>query len=180
MYRLNFILRCKNANNKKRITQAIVEQQEDKTLQVIMNNSAPSINQRMMMREVVAFIDVHGYQVNHELIPKELSIKGTGNAKPFTTHYFNLATPIEELDTQDRMVADFVQQNVFDIAYNDYWFGMLNPDATGDLVECIKPTPPTTISEQIPIAVAYRNSDYLASLLNLAGIPALNLKDAHE
>lgn len=54
---------------------------------------------------------------------------------------------------------------------------MLNPDVAGDLVECIKRPAPITISDYIPIAVAYRSSDYVASLLGLAGIPGLNLTD---
>ena len=72
-----------------------------------------------------AIMDMDGYMVDKEFIPKELSIKALGSLEPFSCHFLNLGRPFRTLNKRDQKIADFVYENIFSIAYDKYFFGQL-------------------------------------------------------
>ena len=119
---------------------------------------------------IVAILDLDGYMVDREFVPKELALKGLGDPEPFSCFFYN-RKPFKDLSTKDQRTANWVYHNIFDIRYDKYWFGMLIPDAVHRILQVLK-TPP----DQEPWLVGYKGGHYERDLLNKLHIPSFNLE----
>ncbi|KXJ10613.1 hypothetical protein AC249_AIPGENE2746 [Exaiptasia diaphana] len=115
-----------------------------------------------------AIMDMDGYMVDKEFIPKELSIKALGSLEPFTCHFLNVGRPFRTLSKRDQKVADFVYENIFSIAYDKYFFGQLLPASIMNVLRCVS---------HENVVVAYKGGRYERELLDRLEIESFNLED---
>jgi len=83
--------------------------------------------------EVTAILDMDGYMVDGEFKCVELGWKYLNH--PHAYSFFFYHGGMRELSVKDRITANYVHRNIFDIPYGEFWPGMLKGSKVETLVE---------------------------------------------
>jgi len=115
--------------------------------------------------EVTAVLDMDGYMVEGVFRCKEMGWKYLNHPLSYSIPFYH--GNVCELNTKDRFSAKYVEENVFDIPYGEFWIGMINGREVARMVSRL----------HYRGRVAYKGGCIERHLLNGLGIPNINLED---
>lgn len=115
---------------------------------------------------LTAIVDLDGFYIRGNFVVKEMGWKTVGSNRSYAVHFYyrgNVA-----MTEQDQRTNRWVLNNVYDIPWDKYWFGMIYSDKLMDVVKAFYPGDGV---------VAYKGGHFEKDVLNAAGIPHYNLED---
>ena len=131
--------------------------------------------QKQNAGEVVFLMDMDGYRKNGKFLCKELGIKGLDCRKALSFHFYH--GPRSELTDREQQSARWIEQHVFDIPYDDWWFGCLQTHSLSRVLAGVYDVDQEEGGWEIKGTVAYKGGNVEKNLLDDLKIPSLNLEE---
>ena len=132
--------------------------------------------QKKLAGEVVFFMDMDGFRKNGKFQCKELGLKALDCNTSLSFHFYS--GPRSELSYCELQSALWIEQNLFDIPCDAWWFGCLKHSSLPRVVAGVYDVEQDNLQEwEAKGTVAYKGGQAEKNLLNNLKIPSLNLEE---